>query len=499
MKSWTLLPLVFMLTSCASVQTRTVQLENPTDGAVIVRVLPDMPSSNQFNDADSSIEFERMGTESNNGSAAFFVSPTRGGTSHTSLYAATLPPGKYRVNSLVFHPCDVLCPLYVVTPKKEFSQFEISSGRLTDLGVLVRSGSPYGGSGVLLSHASAPQSDETETIVHESFPSFIPLLARPSLSWLPDTVPGDMQSLFAHAISNSFGFNSPVALADGGFLYGSANGVINEIQADRTRTYSDLGTRKFVESVLVASDGRWLASGELGLLKESQDQGKHWKDMRGNLPFGVIFSLHEHNKGIFAAILRGFRVSVYRADIDSNDWHQIAQFEMGPKNYMDGALAAPQAFLVKDRMIVTLPGQHLVNLDLDTGVSQIYDSPGAIRTFSASDDGVLRCKCKGGIAVNPYESHDLGKTWRESAAPRFMGNPAFRDKLHGVGYKFGLLGNPSRMMYTEDAGNTWTETEEPKVQFSQLFYSKDGKTAYAATATGLLWLSHDDGKSWETP
>lgn len=499
MKSWTSLALLLVLGGCVSVQNRTAQLESPTDGAVIVRVLPDMASSNQFNDLNTGIAFEQIPIESGSKGTQFVVSPTRDGTSHTSIFAASLPPGKYRIESLTIHPCDVLCPIYVITVAKEFSQFEIRSGRLTDLGVLVRADSPGEARKVLLAHDSAAHSEETETIIHESLPTLNGLLAQPSLSWLPETVPGDMPGMFAYTISNSFGFISPVALADGSFVYGSENGVINKIQQNRKRIFSDIGTRKSVESVLVESDGRWLVAGELGLLKESQDEGRHWKDMRGNLPFGVTFSLHERNNAIFATRLRGFQVSVYRAGIGSSDWHLLAQFDMGPKSYMDGALASPQSFLVKDRLIVTLPGHRLANLDLDSGLFRIYDLPGTILHFSASDDGVLRCKCNGGIAVNPYESHDLGKTWQDSAAPRFMSMPAFRDNRHGVGYKFGFLGSASKMMYTEDGGNTWIETAEPIVPFSQLFYSKDGKTAYAATATGFLWVSYDDGKSWAAP
>jgi hypothetical protein len=61
------------------------------------------------------------------------------------------------------------------------------------------------------------------------------------------------------------------------------------------------------------------------------------------------------------------------------------------------------------------------------------------------------------IAINPYESHDMGKAWQSSAFSRFMALPAMKDATHGVTwYKSGACDKPS-MAYTED-GQTWKPT-----------------------------------------
>jgi len=55
----------------------------------------------------------------------------------------------------------------------------------------------------------------------------------------------------------------------------------------------------------------------------------------------------------------------------------------------------------------------------------------------------------------------------------------------------------AKMVYTEDGGVTWTESTDAPLAARQVFYSKDGGTAYVGTPCGLFWASHDDGKTWE--
>ncbi|UXY54271.1 beta propeller repeat protein [Pseudomonas tohonis] len=73
--------------------------------------------------------------------------------------------------------------------------------------------------------------------------------------------------------------------------------------------------------------------------------------------------------------------------------------------------------------------------------------------------------------------------------------PTFRDEKNGIAFEIGFF-SPNRMVYTADGGKNWIETTEAPIFFNQLFYSRDGKAAYAGSARGEFWMSTDDGRSW---
>jgi photosystem II stability/assembly factor-like uncharacterized protein len=135
-------------------------------------------------------------------------------------------------------------------------------------------------------------------------------------------------------------------------------------------------------------------------------------------------------------------------------------------------------------------------LDLKTEQSDIRSLPGMIQKFSVSADGTLRCRCKATIAVNPYESHDLGLSWKDSNVSRFMMMPVFQDEKHGIALET-PIGTQYKMLYTEDGGVTWVESMDAPLGVRQMFYSHDPGIAYVGTAYGQFWMTHDNGKSWK--
>lgn len=103
-----------------------------------------------------------------------------------------------------------------------------------------------------------------------------------------------MPRLLAVTLANSYGFVSPQELADEKFLYGSANGVVYswKLRKQRAKPHN-LNSRSSIETVLLASDGRWFVGGSWSLLKASGDEGQTWHSARDSLPFGVITDLRE--------------------------------------------------------------------------------------------------------------------------------------------------------------------------------------------------------------
>lgn len=485
-----------LLSGCATVQYRPAAITDPSEGAVIVRVLPNSTSASQFFARWDSITFSRISSNPGEREKRFTVASRTNGTSRTTIYAGSLPAGIYKFVSFDANQCGAICVNSKIDIGEKFSRFEVKSGRLTDLGVLLQSDSPVKGGDVVLSHGNQSDRSETAELVQELFPGFSSLLASPSLSWLPESVSPNMANLSGYAKMYSFGFVSPKEAADGSFIYGSINGVVYRWLPGQQPVAHDVGVRASIETVLIASSGAWLAGGELGTLRQSDDSGRSWRSIRGNLPLGVLVDLHQWRDKIIATLWRGKSIEVYAASFGANDWALLKSYKMELSILWDIPGLRPQSFLIGDQLFTTVPGRKIAYLNLDSKESETYLLPGSIQMFSVSDDGVLRCRCAATIAVNPYESHDFGKTWKISEVSRFMLMPTFRDKNHGVAFRGGMFSS-SKMAYTEDGGRTWIETTETPVYFSHIFYSRDAKSVYAASPYGIFWVSRNDGRTWE--
>jgi photosystem II stability/assembly factor-like uncharacterized protein len=477
------------LAGCETVQHRPTKIENPNDGAVILRFLPNQTSATQFFKNWQSVTVEKIPSNTKEKSIKYFLTPRLDGASRTATYAGALPPGNYKFLNFSSQSCGAICISSSLTVNPKFSQFEIKSATLTDLGVIVSTAVENNSS--ILAHDFSSNHPETSEIVKETIPEFSALINTPFLSWSKNTVPEQMPNLYEYSRKTSFGFSSPQETDNGSFIYGSANGIVYNWTPGQKRKAFDVGVRSSIESLAALKNGNWIAGGELGVLKISKDKGKTWSSIRNNLPFGVVVDLHEWNGKIIATILRENNVYVFATEATTINWSEVAHYQMELSTFWDIAGVRPQSFLT------TLPGRKIASYDLSNNEKLTYPLPGAIQMFSISADGILRCRCQSGIMVNPYESSDLGKTWKESTSSRFMLMPAFRDQLHGVSFKGGFF-SPSKMAYTEDGGKTWVETTEAPVYFNNLFYSKDGKSAYAASAFGDFWVTRNDGKSWES-
>jgi photosystem II stability/assembly factor-like uncharacterized protein len=422
--------------------------------------------------------------------STFGLVPTLDASSRTAVYAAALPPGDYRFVQFSSQACGAICMNAFLNVDREFSHFRIESGRLTDLGVIVQSASPGHPDETMMAHDNAADHPETPELVRELFPDLGGLTLDTPLSWRPESVPADMTTLRAYTLSHSAGLAAPRALVGGGFIYGTANGMLISVTPGRPPVANDVGVRSSIEAVLVSGDGNWFVGGELGLLRFSRNHGRTWESIRGNIPFGTVLELGKWDDQIIATTIRGKDVYIHAAKAGTAEWRQLAR-------YAGAQGVRTESFVVGDALITTLPQDGKVAyFDLRTGQSEVRSSPGIISLFSVSADGALHCIC-GNVIQNPYESHDLGKTWTGSSVSRFMTLPAFRDEKHGVAFK-GSVFSHATLVYTGDGGRTWTDAMDAPAGARKLFYSNDGSVAYVGTAYGAFWASRDDGKTWES-
>jgi len=479
---------------------RPPRLENAGDGAMVMRVLPNRPGVGQFFKTWQAVEVVRMSDAPGGSEAHYVIGPLLDAMSRSALYAGSLPPGNYRFVKFSAMSCGALCVESSLTAGPRFSGFAIQSGKLTDLDVLVQTPpvSFMNAGTVMLTHGHAPLGAETSEIVAELAPGLKPVLTGPALSWTDSPqATAAIANLDLLARKLSYGNVSPQALPDGRILYGSANGMVFEWTPGKRPVAHDIGMRKSVESVLATTDGAWIAGGELAMLQLTRDQGTSWESIRGDLPLALVLDVHQWQDQLLVTTLRGQSVGVYRSGLNGGSWTRIGSYEMSLSNFWDVPGVRPQSFLLGNHLFTSLPGRKMADLDLATTTSELRELPGAIQMFSVSSDGMLRCRCQAAIAVNPYESHDMGRTWTSSNVARFMLMPTFRDQLHGVA----LLGHfmaPGTLVYTEDGGSSWTETVTvPANSQLEFVYGKDGKSVYAMSSQGTAWASFDDGKTWK--
>lgn len=496
LRGFALLALALALGGCASVEFRDTKIKSTSDGAVIIRVLPNVRSSAQFFKNWQSLKLARAPQAGEKAEVEYAVWPKMDAASRSAIYAGTLPPGQYRFVQFAAQQCGYLCISSWLNVGPKFSRFEVRAGQITDLGVLVQTDPQDGSRRAVLTHDPTGDSNLTSEIVREILPDLLPMLSSPRLSWTEESVPSPMAAMHKAAIQSSYGFVAPRETEDGAFLYGTANGVVGRWKPGVHHQAFDIGERVSVDAVLVLPDWRWMAAGEFSTVKISNDRGRTWQSLRGNLPFGLVVDLNLWRDSVILTLIQGKDVKIHSAPIGSDQWQLIASHTTDVNSFFDIQGVRPQSLLLGDMLVTTIPARHLSLLDLTSGRTELRKLPGGIQLFSASADGVLRCKCLSVIKVDPYESNDLGKTWVDSTASRFMLMPAFRDNLNGVAFKGGFM-SPSKFTYTRDGGKTWVETTEAPLYFHQLFYSRDGSKAFATTMRGDLWQTEDDGLSWQ--
>lgn len=503
--------------------TATAPVASAGQGAIVMRLLPNNDGTDPYLKAWGKVRLQREGD-----AAPYSIAPLLDAASRSAVFAGALPPGRYRFMQLPSFACGYVCTPSVTTPASGFASFEVEADHLTDLGAIALTTTP-GSNVALLATESRPSGPATAELVREIVPGFAPLLARPVRHWgsaaaLPATggtgpvtsaqaaaadpkapmAPAPHEALAALlgevAWRSSKGFSAPVETAEAGtFIHGSALGVVYSRTGAGARRAHNLAERAAVDAVLVAADGRWIAGGEYSLLKQSRDRGTSWETVRGNLPFGLVVALAESRGQVLAAVLRDRELRLFAADAATlgpqTAWRLLYAATLDLAAYWT-ATRRPELFVQGERVVLTLPNRQVAVIDLAGGTAQTLVLPGAIQHFAFGADGVMRCRCAS-TNVNPFESHDLGRTWRAVDTSRYWMLPAWQDARNGVMLRNAFAG-ASKLAVTRDGGASWVEsaTAVPH-DLHHLRWSKDGKTLYAASLQGEFWVSRDEGRNWQ--
>lgn len=463
---------------------------------MIIRLLPNNDGTNLYFKQWGTLKVARVAAGGER--TEYTLSPQMDAAARSAVFVGSLPPGNYRFASVPGYVCGYVCQPSALTPTARFSGFQIQPGKLTDLGTLVQGQISGSGGSVLMSIEPDPKGTATPELIGEFAPSLQPLLAQPRVGWDLTADTRALALLSEISLRLSRGMTPPQETAEPGrFIHGSASGTVWFTNAGGGRRPHALGERAGVETVLVTRDGHWYAGGEYSLLKVSSDKGVTWRNVRGRLPLGLVVGLLEHRGRVFVAMLRAGRLSVHSAPTGSDEWAPAFTAALNVNRFWDAVNVRPQLFADGDRVVASVPGQQLAVFDPGSGQLVTRELPGSIQYFSVGLDGLYRCRC-GSVKVDPYESADQGRTWRQPDVSRYFMLPAWRDSRFAVRLQSSFAG-PSKMAVTRDGGATWTEGKDPVPHDLAWFtFSRDGLTIFGTTLQGQFWESTDEGATWKS-
>lgn len=485
------------LAGCVQAPTRVRTQPLDSDGAVLLKIGENLPAGTGRLDT---VTVRRLPDAASKDATCYDLQTSLRGLSAGTFLAGALPPGTYEFPTIgAQHPSIGACNGRVLLAKagSQFGKFTVERGKLTYLGALERTGGMRYHSSLMVPVGPVTPQGPDE-VLREAFPNLARFAGTPPLGWIENTLPAP-EKAFRYGLTNSFGLFDPSQAPDGTWIFGSRAGVVRSWKAGWDRAIRhNTGYRVALMTTAVLPDGQWLVGGEQSTLLLSADQGVTWKSVRGNLPFGAISKVVPVGNEQILTLLDGKNVSIYRGDAHAATWRKVAGYTTEFAFWTGMPGVAPQSFLVGDAYVTSLPSRHLGIYNLATGAVETRDLPGSVQVFGAGKDGVLRCRCAATIAVNPYASTDLGKTWTSSSFSRYMALPGMADASHGVAwYKQGLFSDPV-MAYTKDGGATWVQTGPAPNGLSHIFYSRDGKTVFASNEADVIWSSDDNGATWKS-
>ncbi len=482
----------------------------PGDGAVLVTVsvnYPNAGNANAFANLIPALEVERLGGDK---PEVMALQPALAGLQVARSYGGSLPPGRYRVATI----CPSCGDLSEPKAGEDLPEFTVLAGKTSYLGTVMVSVQGVGDKNSPLEAHWAWNAEPDARIGQRLLQALYPSLAQATTLTL-DGWQGTPEQVLAAAERRleikrgSAGLLEPGAHGANGFHFGANNGVIKRwSQADGVQLI-DTGSPFLIRSVVEGEPGQLLAGGEAGTVLYSADDGLSWTDVSGDLPYGLVLQLKSAGgKDVLLSLLHGENVSLYRGRLGESRWDRLAEHVLEFKFWTGLRGIYPDMHVVGRGVALTLPSKKALYLDLDSGESHEIDMPGSAGAFSFTADGVMRCSCARSIAVNPWESRDLGRTWTPSSLDRFMRLPVFRSPTEAFTYKGPWL-NPksARIFTTTDGGRRMEQSPHlPPIGawVASQAYSADGSVMLLTGSAEVdkewvetVFTSVDQGTTWQ--
>jgi hypothetical protein len=495
-----------VLLLCAAAGTQAKQQEagpspSPGHGAMLMTVTVEaMPTGMGLSMYGvSSIIVERV--DGDDKPLKLLIAPDLKAMEHTRVYAASLAPGRYRIVSLC-----AACG-----KKKEplaLPDFRVIAGQTSWLGgLMLRVDGRGKRKDPWVDHwgwHEQPALAPGQRLLDAKFPELAAANTLVSGGWEP-LDGADAAALRDEVRLATHHLQEPMPFGANGFQFGALQGVIKRWVPGGPLQMLDTGTPFALRSVVQLRDGRLLAGGEATTLLSSSDDGRTWQDVSAGLPFGLITQIVPigADEVVFPIVKEG-TVALYRGRVGGDGWTLVGDYPLQFAFWTGLPGQLPELHVVGRTLAMSLPSRSGVYLDLDSGQSHRFELPGGIAAFSYDADGVMRCRCTRSIATNPWESHDLGRTWVDSPLDRWQLLPVFKDASTAFSFKGSMNLASVGVLLTEDATATWRPVRKPtEGWFVAQAWSADGSTMLLSGAemvdkkqSAVTFASTDRGATW---
>jgi photosystem II stability/assembly factor-like uncharacterized protein len=445
----------------------------------------------------------------------------------TAYFVATLPPGKYWIDSgISYEIIPVNMSRSVTIPMHDqLGSFQITAGEVTNLGTIAYLPNPSDDNPNRFQLVKIDKQHQlSKTLEHKHPKIFSQIKNKPMHSW--DELPSIVTNEFiqSHIKNNLYHINSLHESSSGEMLAGGRFGQILHRNPTGKWSNIDTGTTREIIDIAISSDNEIYAMGE-NIILYSPDNGDNWRELAIPDISGPYMDISISPKKELYLLVRTRR-SFISSDFlvlqyvsDSDQW--IDKYTLTTKK---GKTKYKQPIDISSGFFPDLryaiDGEHFIvsNGEMTPQSAGItarrpkYLFDGTL--YNISDMHIVLEENENGTTVGQHVNtisvsfYDYKANKRKYIGdwPRLKGfyaiDSAFLNHDEGwilIGKNHSLIGkfDNSRLYFTRDRGKSWKKVHELLSPKGRLFVSSSGQLfQYNGDSYGGIYSSNDFGKNW---
>ncbi len=488
-----------LLTGCAThpPPISGAQTLSGQEGAVVIRLITNGAEANDPTETLSSLTLRRevpAGAQATAEDIAV-LRRTRDMTNSTAVFSGMVAPGRYRLSHANGQFANTT---YTFPLAGRLGSFVVKPREVSLLGTMLVQPLPM--QRFLVGYL--PPDAE----LSNSFEVLFPALAQQTRGQAPNQFEPSAELTRAATLapgirSLTTALNGIDTTPDGSLLAGSKMGrVIWRKSGEQRARALQIDTWLEVLSVRAWRQGL-LASGEEGLLRFSNDEGKTWQALPAPAPGLIAAAEPLANGKVLALVRRGTQWTAHLSDDPFvGGWRQVASFEQERSINLTWQNAIVLAG--RDRAGVFMPNGELLVVDGGTGALERRSIGVSTSGAQILADGTLLAT-GGNLSRSTYISTDGGRQWRDLDTSRFVTAITAADAktFYAVApVDPGIFAGTFALMVSRDGAKTWKKSGEvpggvPAQVRSLLVDRKDG-ALLAVLSQGRVMRSTDEGATW---
>jgi hypothetical protein len=423
-----------------------------------------------------------------------------------SMFTAAIPEGIYEIKQFENWSQGLLSITQDVKVGAAIGTFQVSDGRMSDLGTMayVRKLYPVNATGYSLAFDQQERATAYSRSLWE--PEVIAAIDKGTLGWQPLESQQQRPVLTEEHLSTERGLINPTVDPKGILRSGVAFGQIVTRSADGLWRREKLPTLQPVTATATLIDGTLIAAADEGLIF-MRAPGSQWVLNPLAPTARPAFIGAQEDGGIFVVAEVPEGIAVYHAASAKSAWEETRKFEVknspgGRGSHFAGATLTREHLIVSTVSTGFWKPQYTMNSLLLANREWTSDSMAIYGPISSLPGGGIYSMAGPNISQAMKVSVDGGRTWEKRGSPNWAAQPVFRTA--DVGYLIRVdhipAFNPEKLTNslwkTLDGGKTWVRHADLPNQSGRLVLLSDEGRLLLQTNNARVLSSTDDGKSW---